>query len=47
MKLVTALVALGLLASLIESCRQDQQGAVVDDCLARTHKTQAQCEEAP
>lgn len=44
MRLVTALVALGLLASLIESC---QQGADVDDCLARTYKTQRQCEEAP
>lgn len=44
MRLVTALVALGLLASLIESC---QRGAAVADCLARTYKTQQQCEEAP
>lgn len=44
MRLVTALVVLGLLASLIESC---QHGAAVDDCLARTYKTQQQCEEAP
>lgn len=44
MKLVIGLVALGLLASLIESC---QHSAAVADCLARTYKTQAQCEEAP
>jgi hypothetical protein len=44
MKLITALIALGLLATIIESC---QHRANVDDCLARTHKTQQQCEEAP
>lgn len=47
MRLIAALVALGLLASIIESCQQGQHRAAVDDCLARTYKTQQQCEEAP
>lgn len=47
MRLVAALVALGLLASMIDSCQRTAHSAVVDDCLARTYKTQAQCEEAP
>lgn len=45
MKLAHALIAIGLLALLADSCQKHR--AAVADCLARTYKTQAQCEEAP